>query len=113
MPSVVSLCVSFFFGCSKLKHLDLGENVMDVSGSIFNKGKAYGGDALEELIIRSPQVLPTKLKLIESSPLMLGTGYIYVPASVIEDYRTSSYWSTYASQFRAIEDYPEICGTTE
>lgn len=37
-------------------------------------------------------------------------GYIYVPAVLIEDYKAATNWSTFASQFRAIEDYPEICG---
>ena len=36
--------------------------------------------------------------------------YIYVPAALIDSYKAASNWSTYASQFRAIEDYPDICG---
>jgi hypothetical protein len=39
-----------------------------------------------------------------------GTGYIYVPAALIEDYKAATNWSLYADQFRAIEDYPEITG---
>jgi hypothetical protein len=41
---------------------------------------------------------------------MLKDGYIYVPASLVEDYKVATNWSTYADQIRAIEDYPEICG---
>ena len=37
-------------------------------------------------------------------------GYIYVPSSLVESYKTATNWSTYASQIRAIEDYPEITG---
>lgn len=37
-------------------------------------------------------------------------GYIYVPRALIEDYKVATNWATYAEQFRAIEDYPEICG---
>lgn len=37
-------------------------------------------------------------------------GYIYVPAALIEDYKVATNWSTLATQFRAIEDYPEITG---
>lgn len=37
-------------------------------------------------------------------------GYIYVRAALIEDYKVATNWSTFASQFRAIEDYPDICG---
>ena len=36
--------------------------------------------------------------------------YIYVPAALIDQYTKATNWSTYASQFREIEDYPDICG---
>ena len=36
--------------------------------------------------------------------------YIYVPSALVEEYKAATNWSTYASQFRAIEDYPEITG---
>lgn len=47
-----------------------------------------------------------------NTPIASGTGYIYVPAALIEDYKVATNWSTYAAQFRAIEDYPEICDPT-
>lgn len=37
-------------------------------------------------------------------------GYIYVPAALIDEYKTATNWATFADQFRAIEDYPDICG---
>lgn len=37
-------------------------------------------------------------------------GYIYVKSALVEEYKAATNWSTYADQFRAIEDYPEICG---
>jgi hypothetical protein len=39
-----------------------------------------------------------------------GTGYIYVPAALVDSYKSATNWSTYAAQIRAIEDYPDICG---
>lgn len=44
------------------------------------------------------------------NPDGLQDGYIYVPAALIEEYKAATNWSTLASQFRAIEDYPEITG---
>lgn len=44
------------------------------------------------------------------NPDGLQDGYIYVPSALIEDYKAATNWSTYATQFRAIEDYPEVCG---
>ena len=31
--------------------------------------------------------------------------YIYVPADLVDSYKTASNWSTFATQFRALEDY--------
>ena len=33
------------------------------------------------------------------------TGYIYVPRALVDSYKSATNWSTYASQFRALEDY--------
>ena len=40
-------------------------------------------------------------------------GYIYVPAALVDSYKNSSEWSNFSDRFRAIEDYPEICGGDE
>jgi hypothetical protein len=42
------------------------------------------------------------------NPDGLKDGYIYVPKALIEDYKVATNWSTFADQFRAIEDYPEM-----
>jgi hypothetical protein len=34
-----------------------------------------------------------------------GTGYIYVPADLVDSYKAATNWSTFAAQFRALEDY--------
>ena len=44
------------------------------------------------------------------TPILSGKGYVYVPSNLIEKYKTATNWCTIANQFRAIEDYPEICG---
>lgn len=39
------------------------------------------------------------------NPEGLKDGYIYVPRALVEDYKAATNWSTYATQFRALEDY--------
>lgn len=39
------------------------------------------------------------------TPIASGTGYIYVPRASLSLYQSATNWSTYADQFRAIEDY--------
>ena len=41
----------------------------------------------------------------DSTPIKSGNGYIYVPFALIEQYKAATNWSTYAAQFRALEDY--------
>lgn len=44
-------------------------------------------------------------RAFNNTPIALGTGYIYVPRAFIDSYKAAENWSTYASQFRALEDY--------
>jgi hypothetical protein len=41
----------------------------------------------------------------DSSSIAKGTGYVYVPRSLVDSYKSATNWSTYANQFRALEDY--------
>ena len=45
------------------------------------------------------------------NPAGLKDGYIYVPASLIDSYKTATNWSAFATQFRALEDFT-VDGTT-
>lgn len=45
-----------------------------------------------------------------TTPIEKKTGYIYVPRELVEQYKVATNWVTYATQFRAIEDYSEIVG---
>lgn len=66
---------------------------------------------LETLILRSETMCTLGgSSPFADSPIASGTGYIYVPRALVDSYKTATNWSTYATQFRAIEDYPDICG---
>ena len=66
--------------------------------------------ALKTLIIRSVEpCLLLNANALSDGPIKSGTGYIYVPRALIDDYKTATNWTVYAAQFRAIEDYPDIC----
>lgn len=45
------------------------------------------------------------------NPDGLKDGYIYVPRALVAEYQAATNWSTFASQFRALEDYT-VDGTT-
>lgn len=70
----------------------------------------YKSSALETLIIRTPSVCNGSAAIpFTGTAIQNGTGYIYVPAALVDSYKADSGWSTYANQIRAIEDYPEVC----
>lgn len=73
---------------------------------------AFSHSDLETLIIRSSVGVCSlyNTDAFEGTPIEGGTGYIYVPASMVDVYKADTSWSTYTNQIRAIEDYPEICG---
>lgn len=76
------------------------------------KGTFYQNTLLETIIFRTEDapITLTDTKAFDGTPIANGTGYIYVPSALIEDYKVATNWTVYADQFRAIEDYPEICG---
>lgn len=46
----------------------------------------------------------------QGTPIEKGTGYVYVPRALVDSYKAATNWSTYASQIRAIEDWPDKVG---
>ena len=70
-------------------------------------------EAMESLILRKTSAICTlaNTSVFRSTPIADGTGYIYVPAALVDSYKAATNWSTYADQFRALEDYT-VDGTT-
>lgn len=89
----------------EVTHLDLS-TVTTIGSNAFTEC-----GALSTLILRSDTVCTlTATNAFNSTPIASGTGYIYVPSALVDEYKAATNWSTYADQFRAIEDYPDICG---
>lgn len=94
-----------FYSCSNLTTLEFNR-VGTIATNAFN-----GCTKLATLILRSTSVVTLSGTSAFTGTKIAGTGgNIYVPAALIEDYKAASNWSTYASKFRTIEDYPEITG---
>lgn len=127
LPLLESVGTQTFYGCNALERLNLPKlitastqsvrqckNLTVVDLGVCTNISALSFDscsALECFIIRTPSLC----KLADTSALTntliaSGTGYVYVPASLVDSYKNASNWSTYAEQIRSIEDYPEITG---
>lgn len=106
LPKATSIPSQCFYSCSKLVYCDVGQ-ASSIAAQAFN-----ACSALATLIIRRATSICvlSNTSAISNSGIAKGTGYVYVPAALVDTYKAASNWSTYANQIRAIEDYPDICG---
>lgn len=115
-----------FASCSKLKHasfpkisyingdpfLNSGVEVVDFGNiqTIFAQ-PFQGCSAFKALILRRSGVCTlSQSNAFAGTNIASGTAHIYVPKSLVDSYKAATNWSNYASQIRAIEDYPDITG---
>lgn len=106
-PLATSIPTYCFYTCGGVTKADFGA-AKSIAASAF----AYC-DSMDTLILRRTDAICTlanTTNALKNTPIAGGTGYVYVPSALIETYKANSVWSTYANQFRAIEDYPDICG---
>ena len=105
LPEAVQLTSNSFPWCITLEKIDLPK-VTILNTAVFKEDSM-----LSTLILRSNTCCTlTGINSFDGTPIASGTGYIYVPSALVDRYKTATNWSAFANQFRAIEDYPDICG---
>lgn len=105
-PKATTLQQSCLYDCTALTTVDLG-----AATSIANTVMQNCSNLVALIIRTTTNVCTlTNANSLDNTKIKTGTGYIYVPSALVESYKTATNWATYANQFRAIEDYPGICG---
>ena len=111
-PVATSIGDYAFRNCSKLTAADFP------AATSIGRYAFYDCSKLTVFVLRSEVVVTMSNKnALSNTPIASGTGYIYVPRALLsdtdetKDYRRATNWSTYAAQFRALEDYT-VDGTT-
>jgi hypothetical protein len=106
IPKLTTISTQTWYMCQKLERADCGQ-LGNIPAQTF-----ASSTALKVLILRKSSSICTlsNANAVSGSGIGKGTGYVYVPASLLSAYSSATNWSTFASQFRAIEDYPDICG---
>lgn len=105
-PLATTVDSSAFAGCTNLTLVDLSVRT-SIGANAFQNC-----NSLVTVILRSS----TMCTLVNVNaftgnwsggygPIYNGTGYIYVPRALVDSYKVATNWSTYATQFRALEDY--------
>ena len=90
-----------FYSCAKLVVADFPNLSRSIAPQAFERC-----EALTSLILRGNQIVSLEAtSAFRSTPIASGTGYIYAPSALIDSYKAATNWSTYADQFRALEDY--------
>lgn len=107
LPNIQSIGTEGLYGCGSLTKLDLGPNF-----SNWGEDCLYSCPNLETLIIRTSGYTIQLPSFLAYTKIGTGDGYIYVPASLLQDYINNEEFEdvSFASQLRAIEDYPTITG---
>lgn len=104
-PRMTVAAIATFLDCKSLETVDVYQATASQA--------FWRCTALTALILRRQDAVSTGLDLsyvFAGTPIEAGTGYIYVPSALLADYQTKYAAQTWVTQFRAIEDYPEITG---
>lgn len=102
-----------FRDCYQLTTLDLSNfNVSKVTnmGNMF-----YNCRRLTKLVINNPTLFELKqVNVFNNTPIAGYTdytdgelGYVYVPDDLVETYKTTTVWSTYADQIKGLSELPQ------
>lgn len=68
----------------------------------------YGCLALEALVIDSPSVFRiTNVSTIANSSIRRGTGFVYVPDNLVDEYKSATNWTTVADQIKPLSELPQ------
>lgn len=100
-PAMISIGSSAFQGCTSLASVDLPD-AASISTVVFN-----GCTSLSALILRRTDAVCTlsNSNTLSGTKIAAGTGYIYVPDSLVDNYKSAANWSTYAAQIKPLSTY--------
>lgn len=103
MPDLLTLNPNAFSGATTLEFAEIGSLK---SVNILKRSVFYNCTALVALVMRVEDFVPLEnTNAFTGTPIASGAGYIYIPSALIPNFQTATNWSTFANQFRALEDY--------
>lgn len=99
--SIYNLASTMFHSCTALEYADAGKS------SGFANTVFYNCSNLATLIIRKTDATAVlgNVNALYNTKIANGQGYIYVPESLIDNYKSATNWNTYSNQFRVLEEY--------
>lgn len=99
IPNATDLQGGSFRDCVKLEYIDLPK-VKRMYASVFQ-----GCEKLKIVILRANVVCNiSNVSVLADTAVSNGTGLIYVPDDLVDEYRENSVWKTYANQIKPISE---------
>ena len=101
LPVCTNIGNGAFSYCTALKTVDC-----KASGIISFGNTAFGSAPVKALVIRSNSVATmANTNALLGTDIYYSKGYIYVPTALVDSYKAAANWSTYADQFRNLEEW--------
>ena len=100
-PNATKIQSNAFYSCTSLEKLDF-DKITYIANSAFINCKAF-----EKLILRNKEIvcqLSGTAPFFKDTLIASGTGFIYVPNELVEDYKSATNWSTLASQIKPLSE---------
>jgi hypothetical protein len=98
-PKVQTVAMNAFQGCIALTTVNL-PLVTEIGTYAFSSCSNLG-----KVILRSETVCTLNgTNAFNSTPIVSGTGYIYVPDALVDSYKSATNWSAYANQIKPISE---------
>ena len=98
-PVATSIGNSAFHGCSSLTSVSF-----PAATTIGSYAFAYCSSLTTVILAGSSVCSMSYSNVFTSTPIASGTGYVYVPSSLVASYQAATNWSYFSAQISAIED---------
>lgn len=105
LPKLGKLGNGLFAGCTKLETITLPA-AKQIYSSAFS-----GCTKLAELILPGNTVPILSANVFANTPILAGTGYIYVKDDLVDQYKVATNWSVVAGQIRPVSELEGQYGT--
>ena len=100
LPKLSRINLNVFSSCKALVTARF-DSVLNIDSSSFS-----GCTSLKHFIINTQSICNLlSTSAFTNTPIANGTGFIYVPDDLVEDYKAETNWVTYASQIRPLSFY--------
>ena len=98
---ISTIGTSAFSGCISIPKIEMS-SVTSINSSAFNNCTG-----LVAVVIRKTDTVCalSNSNAFNGTPIAKGTGYIYVPDALVDQYKSATNWSVYANQIKPLSEY--------